>query len=51
LGGALRGGNPAPDHYLPRLYVIGTRGRDDRVTFPVEGIDGGAVSMLAVQIG
>ena len=42
---------PTPDHYLPLLYVIGTRGRDDRVTFPVQGIDGGSVSMLTVQVG
>src|SRR5207245_910969 len=27
---------PTPDHYLPLLYVIGTRQRDDLVTFPIE---------------
>jgi 4,5-DOPA dioxygenase extradiol len=42
---------PTPDHYLPLLYVIGTRQRDDRISFPVEGVDGGSVSMLAVQVG
>lgn len=42
---------PTPDHYLPLLYVIGARRKDDRVTFPVEGIDGGSVSMLTVTIG
>jgi 4,5-DOPA dioxygenase extradiol len=42
---------PTPDHYLPLLYVVGARQRDDRVTFPVEGVDGGSVSMLAVQVG
>ena len=41
---------PTPDHYLPLLYVIGTRQSDDAVTFPVEGIDGGSVSMLTVQL-
>ena len=41
---------PTPDHYLPLLYVIGTRQEDDAVTFPVEGIDGGSVSMLTVQM-
>ena len=40
---------PTPDHYLPLLYVMGTRHKDDRVTFPTEGIDGGSVSMLTVQ--
>jgi 4,5-DOPA dioxygenase extradiol len=42
---------PTPDHYLPLLYVIGTRQRDDRISFPVEGVDGGSVSMLAVRVG
>jgi 4,5-DOPA dioxygenase extradiol len=42
---------PTPDHYLPFLYVIGTRREGDRVSFPVEGVDGGAVSMLSVRIG
>jgi len=42
---------PTPDHYLPLLYVMGTRHETDRVTFPVEGIDGGSVSMLTVQLG
>jgi 4,5-DOPA dioxygenase extradiol len=42
---------PTPDHYLPLLYVIGARQRDDAVTFPVEGIDGGSVSMLTVRVG
>ena len=42
---------PTPDHYLPLLYVIaGCRG-DDEISFPVEGIDGGSVSMLAVRVG
>ena len=42
---------PTPDHYLPLLYVIGARQRDDVVSFPVEGIDGGSVSMLTVRLG
>ncbi len=42
---------PTPDHYLPLLYVIGTRQRGDRVTFPVEGVDGGSISMLSVRVG
>lgn len=42
---------PTPEHYLPLLYVLGARAAEDDVTFPVEGIDGGSVSMLAVRLG
>jgi 4,5-DOPA dioxygenase extradiol len=42
---------PTPEHYLPLLYVLGARMSHDKVHFPVEGIDGGSVSMLAVQMG
>ena len=42
---------PTPDHYLPLLYVMGLRREGDRVSFPVEGFDGGAMSMLSVQLG
>lgn len=42
---------PTPEHYLPLLYVIGLRRDGERVGFPVEGVDGGSISMLAVQIG
>jgi 4,5-DOPA dioxygenase extradiol len=42
---------PTPDHYLPLLYVIGLRRPGEPVTFPVEGFDGGSISMLAVRFG
>jgi len=42
---------PTPDHYLPLLYVIALRRKGDPLRFPVEGVDGGSVSMLAVRIG
>jgi 4,5-DOPA dioxygenase extradiol len=42
---------PTPDHYLPLLYVLGAAMPGERVAFPVEGMDGGSVSMLAVRIG
>jgi 4,5-DOPA dioxygenase extradiol len=42
---------PTPEHYLPLLYVIAGCREGEQVTFPVEGIDGGSVSMLAVQVG
>jgi 4,5-DOPA dioxygenase extradiol len=40
---------PTPDHYLPLLYILGASTPDDRVSFPVEGVDGGSVSMLSVM--
>ena len=42
---------PTPDHYLPLLYVVALRRRGEQVTFPIEGFDGGSISMLTVQIG
>ncbi|MGO8988025.1 MAG: 4,5-DOPA dioxygenase extradiol [bacterium] len=42
---------PTPDHYLPLLYVLGLRKENEQISFPVQGVDGGSVSMLAVQIG
>jgi 4,5-DOPA dioxygenase extradiol len=42
---------PTPDHYLPLLYVLGTRQQGEAVAFPVEGVDGGSISMLGVQVG
>jgi 4,5-DOPA dioxygenase extradiol len=42
---------PTPDHYLPLLYILGAQQADDSVSFPIEGVDGGSVSMLTVQLG
>jgi 4,5-DOPA dioxygenase extradiol len=42
---------PTPDHYLPLLYVIALQRPGEAVSFPVEGIDGGSISMLSVLIG
>lgn len=42
---------PTPDHFLPLLYVLGASETNEAVTFPVEGMDGGSISMLSVQIG
>ena len=41
---------PTPDHYLPLLYVLATRQQGEEIAFPIEGIDGGSISMLAVEI-
>jgi 4,5-DOPA dioxygenase extradiol len=42
---------PTPDHYLPLLYVMAQQREGDEVSFPVEGFDGGSISMLSVKIG
>jgi len=42
---------PTPDHYLPLLYVIALRRASEPISFPVEGFDGGSISMLSVQVG
>jgi 4,5-DOPA dioxygenase extradiol len=42
---------PTPDHFLPLLYTLAQHEGDEPVSFPVEGVDGGAVSMLCVRVG
>lgn len=42
---------PTPDHYLPLLYILGARQQGESASFPVEGVDGGSISMLGVRIG
>src|SRR6185369_14041881 len=42
---------PTPEHYLPLLYILALRRTDDELTFPVEGMDGGSISMLSVKVG
>jgi 4,5-DOPA dioxygenase extradiol len=42
---------PTPEHYLPLLYIAGLQADDEVVSFPVQGIDLGTISMLSVRIG
>jgi 4,5-DOPA dioxygenase extradiol len=42
---------PTPEHFLPLVYALAQHEEDDAVGFPVEGFDGGSVSMLGVRIG
>lgn len=42
---------PTPEHYLPLLYVLATQQQGEKIAFPVEGIEGGSISMLAAQVG
>jgi 4,5-DOPA dioxygenase extradiol len=42
---------PTVEHYLPLLYVIAQQRMDEDISFPVSGIEGGAISMLSVKVG
>lgn len=42
---------PTPDHYLPLLYIVALRRTSDSISFPIEGFDGGSISMLSVALG
>ena len=37
---------PTPDHYLPLLHILGLRRGKEPISFPVQGVDGGSVSIL-----
>lgn len=39
---------PYPDHYFPLISILGTATPDDHVSFPIEGIDLGSISMRSV---
>jgi 4,5-DOPA dioxygenase extradiol len=51
LGSAALQAVPTPEHFLPLLYILAQRRENDPVSFPVEGFEGGSISMLSVQIG
>lgn len=51
LGEHARLSVPTPEHYLPLLYNLGAAHEGETASFPVEGMDGGSVSMLAVRLG
>src|SRR5260221_4427261 len=51
LGGDAHLSAPTPDHYLPLVYMMGLHRPGDAVSFPVEGFDGGSISMLTVRFG
>lgn len=43
--------NPTPEHFLPLLYILGSRVDNEPVTIPVDGIEMASLSMLSVQVG
>jgi 4,5-DOPA dioxygenase extradiol len=42
---------PTPEHYLPLLYVLALQDAGDTIAFPVQGFDGGSISMTCVRVG
>lgn len=42
---------PTPEHYWPLLYVLGVRHENEPLSFPVDGFEGGSISMLSVLVG
>jgi 4,5-DOPA dioxygenase extradiol len=42
---------PTPEHYLPLLYVLGSKQPGDAISFPTAGVVDGALSMLSVRVG
>jgi 4,5-DOPA dioxygenase extradiol len=51
LGPDARLAVPTPEHYFPLMHILGAQQRGEEASFPVEGADGGSLSMLAVKVG
>jgi 4,5-DOPA dioxygenase extradiol len=42
---------PTDEHFLPLLYIAGTRQDDEAISIAVDGIDAGSISMLSAIVG
>ncbi|WP_299875601.1 4,5-DOPA dioxygenase extradiol [uncultured Cocleimonas sp.] len=42
---------PTPEHYLPLLYILGASLPDETINIPIDGVESGSISMLAIEIG
>ena len=51
LGDEARLSIPTPEHYLPLLYTLGLREKDEPVTFFNEGVALNSISMRSVRFG
>lgn len=49
LGSGAQLAVPTPEHYLPLLHVLGASRETDQLDYPVEGIEGGSISMLSIR--
>lgn len=50
LGEIARFSAPTPEHFLPLIYVMAVQNKEERVTFPVEGLVSRGASMRGVMI-
>ncbi len=50
LGGAAQLAIPTPDHYWPLLYTLAQQTDNESVSFPIEGITHGSISMRSLLI-
>lgn len=50
LGEIARLSAPTSEHFLPLIYIIALQGKNERVTFPVEGMVGKGISMRSVRM-
>ncbi len=46
-----RQGIPAPEHYLPLLYILAQQGENETISLPVDGIEHGSIGMLTALVG
>jgi 4,5-DOPA dioxygenase extradiol len=50
LGTAAQLSIPTPDHYFPLLYALGLKSDRDGISYPIEGLAHGSISMRSVLI-
>jgi len=51
LGEDARLSAPTPEHYLPLLYIAALQGKDEEMSFAVDGYEMGSLSMLTAVAG
>ncbi len=51
LGEAAQLSIPTPEHYLPLLYVLGSRAPGEPASIPLTGFDLGTIGMTVVKLG
>ena len=50
LGNIARLSVPTPEHFLPLIYIIALQETEENITFPVEGMVSGSISMRGAMI-